>query len=277
MINNQLLLDEAFGNVDIEGRILCLHCSFSKVKNLFNDPDNLINFFMEKDCTLVVPVHNYALRVWYNPVINIIQNGLDMEERTPQSSHIIYTKKARSISSELGVVSKYVFLRKESVIGNHPENSFAASGPKAEEIIHTQSPWNVYSPYDQIMMDDKALILLFGVDLSKATPVHYAELLSGRKPFIRWYRDENGIIRPMRVGGCSNGFNACYPFISHLDLCKNRDNESIKIYPFREFIYELVNIIRHNPQITRCSDPECTRCRDILKGGPCYSFKELKL
>lgn len=277
MLNHQSLSDTVFSNVDLEESVVCLHSSFSKVKHLFHTPVNLIDYFFEKGCTLVVPAHNYKLRVWYNPSFRILQNGLDLKSCAYQSSKFHYMMKKHDISPDMGIVAENILLRDDSVIGHHPENAFASSGPEAESIIHTQSPWNVYSPYDCIMTYDKVFILLLGVDLSKATPVHYAEYISGRKPFIRWYKDNMDVIRPMRVGGCSDGFNACYPYISHLDLNKDRKNKNIKIYPFREFIEELVQCIRQNPEITHCSNPECPRCRDILKGGPYYSFKEIKL
>jgi aminoglycoside N3'-acetyltransferase len=205
--------------------------------------------------------------------MNILQNGIDSDNESHQSMDRIYTPENTEISSEMGIVAKHILLRKESFIGYHPENAFASLGPEAEAIIQSQSPWNVYAPYDRIMTYDKAFILLLGVDLCKATPIHYAEYVSGRIPFIRWYCDENHVIRPMRVGGCSDGFDSCSSVVSHLNQCKPGNSGWINIYPFKDFIHELVQIFRQNHEITRCSDPECPRCRDILKGGPFYSFK----
>jgi len=237
----------------------------------------LIDFFLDKDCTLIVPAHDYSVRIAYSPSINIFQNGLDRDNELLQSCNRIYSLQEPDISPEMGTVAKHIFLRKDSVTGYHPENAFTGLGPLAETVIRSQTPWNVYGPYDRIMAYDDALILLLGVDLSKATPVHYAEYLSGRNPFIRWFRDKVGVIHPMRVGACSDGFNACYPFVSHLDICKSGKKGIVKIFPFKDLIQELVKLFRHKPEITRCTNPQCPRCRDILKGGPYYSFKEIKL
>jgi aminoglycoside 3-N-acetyltransferase len=40
------------------------------------------------------------------------------------------------------------------------------------------------------------------------------------------------------------------------------------IYPFKEFIDIATNAIEEDQAITHCSNTNCIRCNDAVKGGP---------
>ncbi len=186
-----------------------------------------------------------------------------------------YMKSTHSISPEMGVVAKKITERKLSYLGYHPENAFAGIGVKALKIIRAQTPWNLYAPYDLIMKQDNAKIVLIDVDLTKATPLHYAELKAGRNMFIRWYKDSRDVVRPMRVGGCSNGFEKCRPFVEKIEKRVRTGTALWRIYPFQDFIETLTGAIKNHPDMTHCSDSSCQRCTDIICGGPSFSFQRI--
>jgi aminoglycoside 3-N-acetyltransferase len=49
-------------------------------------------------------------------------------------------------------------------------------------------------------------VLLFGVDHTVNTAIHYAESLAGRKSFVRWALTREGVRQCPGFPGCSNGF-----------------------------------------------------------------------
>jgi aminoglycoside 3-N-acetyltransferase len=255
---------------------LCIHSSFKTLQPLIADPDRFIDILLGKGCTLIVPAHNYTRRIAYSSGIIIKQNGSESRDTHMNGAmNKRFNPENVTISYEMGIISKKIVERHNSVLGLHPENAFAGIGPEAAWIIQSQTPWNVYAPYDVLMNDKKAFLLLIGVNLAKATPVHYAEMEAGRNPFIRWYRDAGGKVRPMRVGGCSDGFGNCESCVKSIEKQVKIGTSEWRIYPFRPFIKKLADCIQKKPGITFCHNQDCLRCRDGIKGGPYYAFPEL--
>jgi len=256
--------------------LLCLHMSFSRLSRLIPSPETFIDLFLTHGTTLVVPAHCYRNRIPYVPRLRIRQNGdADQQDSIKNSQCYERDMNPEEISPLMGIVAQLLSKRAESHIGFHPENAFAGIGPEAESIIKSQTPWNVYAPYDILMEDTQAKIVLIDVDLSKATPIHYAEMKAGRNPFIRWYKDSNHNVRPMRVGGCSDGFEQCRPYLKDLESVCHIGLSTWRIYPFQAFINRVSDLIRDIPEITRCDKPICLRCKDSIAGGPYFSFPSL--
>ena len=271
-------LENIIETYSLNNTVLCLHTSFSRLSRLIPNPDIFIDIFNAYGSTLIVPAHSYANRVFYIPKLDIRQNGDDIQpENTNSPQPFTGVIDPEDISPEMGIIARRIAERDTSYIGFHPENAFAGFGPEAKRIIRAQTPWNVYAPYDILMDNKQAKIVLIDVDLSKATPVHYAEMKAGRNLFIRWYKDINHKVKPMRVGGCSDGFERCRPYLKDLESLCHTDSATWRIYPFRPFIDRLTDIIRDKPEVTRCGKSECSRCRNMISGGPYFSFPPLSL
>ena len=100
------------------------------------------------------------------------------------------------------------------------------------------------------------------------TLVHHAEHLAGRTLFRRWALDGSGETRMVPVGGCSTGFDALAPSLAPMCLETTVGMSKWLAYPAAAVLDTLVGVIREKPELTRCSDPECVRCRDSIAGGP---------
>lgn len=276
MTDGQQIISDVLNEYSLSGNIICLHCSYKKISSILPNPELFINLFLKRGCTLIVPAHDYTKQISYSPGIKIIQNGKrDQKIPANQMKVLPYTKRTHLISSEMGVVAKKITERELSHLGNHPENAFAGIGANALKIIRGQTPWDVYAPYDVMMKLDNVKIVLIDVDLTKATPLHYAEMKAGRNMFIRWYKDSGDIVRPMRVGGCSYGFEKCHPFVEKIEKRVHTGTALWRIYPFQDFIETLTRAIEKHPDITHCSENSCQRCTDIIRGGPFFSFQRI--
>ena len=75
----------------------------------------------------------------------------------------------------------------------------------------------------------------------------------------------------VEVGSCSNGFDAFEPVLAPLARETTVGASRWRAYPARETLEAATDAIRANPEITRCDDPDCARCRDMVAGGILYA------
>lgn len=246
--------------------VVCLHSSLKSFGHLEGGADTVIRAFRQSGCTLLVPTFSYDCETAPPPGWDLLQNGMDSNPDwgVPQA----YDKPGRMISREMGAIPARLLADADAVRSDHPLNSFAALGPLAQEIIAAQDFLNVYGPYKAIYAAIPAFVILAGVDLTSATPIHFAEEKAGRRMFRRWALDGNGLPREVEVGSCSDGFNRLQPHLTEIEKSVAVGASRWRVSPFRLFIDQLARAIARDPALTHCPDPDCPRCRDMLKGGP---------
>lgn len=262
-------LKQVIGQAGLANAAICLHSSLKSFGYVEGGADAVIQAWLDSGCTLVVPTFTYECETPPPPQRPLIlQNGLDEADLAAIRPNASYRQHSRMISPSMGAIPAKILEKTATVRGNHPLNSFAALGPLAAAIIATQSPDNVYGPLKQVYQHAAAFMVLIGVDLTKATPLHFAEEKAGRRLFRRWGRDvDNGIVET-QVGSCSDGFNRLQPFVAHIEQRITVGASNWRIYPFRQFIDIAARVIAQNPAITHCDDQLCVRCNDAVKGGP---------
>lgn len=197
------------------------------------------------------------------------QNGLDYNTafNTVHDRSKIFDTQSKSISVQnMGLLPMCTLNHPLSVRGNHPINSFKAVGEYAQRLTETQNPQEVYAPFKRLMEDD-GYILLMGVELDRATIIHYAEQLAEKNLFICWANDRNGVVIPIPGGGCSRGFTRFKPMISN---CKSvlAGDSLWQCYKATEIVEICKNAIIQGPNITHCDNPNCISCNDAVLGGP---------
>jgi aminoglycoside 3-N-acetyltransferase len=103
-------------------------------------------------------------------------------------------------------------------------------------------------------------VLLLGVNLCVNTSIHYAELLAGRKQFMRWALTPEGVVACPGFHGCSDGFDALKP---HLNLATRRvqvGSALVQALPLADLIQTACQHIAVDPYALLCSRPDCERC-----------------
>ena len=126
---------------------------------------------------------------------------------------------ARKIAAGMGALG--VLNTPGAVRGDHPLNSISALGPEAKELIAAQEPLDVYGPYRRAY-ERGGYLLLIGVDLTKATPLHFSEQVAGRNSFRRWALGEDGEILEVEIGSCSNGFGKFDGVVADIETERSR-------------------------------------------------------
>ena len=69
-------------------------------------------------------------------------------------------------------------------------------------------------------------------------------------------------------GGCSAGFGSFEPVLALLMRETKVGESAWRAYPARETLETAAAAIRESPEMTRCENPDCLRCRDAVAGGP---------
>ncbi len=270
MIVTQVDIRQAISKLGLNGASICVHSSLKSFGALEEGPHSVINGLLNENCTVIVPTFYYSAKVKPPKDKMYQQNGCDYSAMPDLSDEnvIPFTKSSQFISSDMGAIPKAILKMSDSLRGNHPINSFTAIGSLSREIIKDQAPLDVYAPMRKLYDLPNAHIILMGTDLTKTTPIHFAEQLAGRRLFREWAKISNTESIEAEIGSCSEGFNSLEPFVSDLSKSITVGQSIWRIYPFRYFIDKVTEAIKLDPMITHCHDSNCLRCHDAIKGGP---------
>lgn len=264
-LQKQKILSSLIEN-KLAGKVICFHSSYKSFGGVEGGIETLIEAFLESGCTLIVPAFVYESITQPNEEDRIERNGFDYNLKFEKVIPFDIDKKM--IAPDMGAIPNYIINRQESVRSNNPVNSFAGIGSKACEIVLTQTYKKVYEPYNYIYQNEEAYLVLAGVDLTKATPIHFAEEKAGRTLFRLWAKDKNNDSVELNVGSCSEGFNNFETIVQKIEKEAFFGQSKWRIYPFSTFIDLIAKAIKDNNNITRCKDASCIRCNDVAAGGP---------
>ena len=155
---------------------------------------------------------------------------------------------------------------KAHVGSEHPSVSWSGIGINAKEYLCDHDENDPNHPL-KVLYKNNGKILLIGVNLCSCTAIHLAEEYSGRRPFIRWVRYTDGVVRRIREYGCSNGFNKLHDHMNDILQKYTIGNCTLMACDIRALVDRAVNIFTSNPNITLCGKKTC-RCVDAVNGGP---------
>ncbi len=261
---NRAGLDEAIARLGLGGKPVAFHASLRSFGLLDGGAGTFLQAFSDQGCTLLAPVFTYACEGL--PQVSYPQNGLDPGDLPDPSETEAYDPAGNQVSVSMGAIQARMLTWPGRQRGFHPLNSLVAVGPLASRLVLGQQPLDVYAPYRELYALPGAALLLVGVDLTSATPIHYAENLAGRRLFRRWGLLENGLVE-CETGSCSDGFNQLFRKVEPVEQRLYVGKSLWRVFPFAPFIDRVTAAIRANPEITRCG-PACPRCRDAILGGP---------
>lgn len=262
----------AIDDLHLADRPVMLHTSLRSFGTAIDGgADTLLDALLKRGCTVIVPAFTEPQFSLPAPArMRLARNGLDYAAQpsaTAVAEGSAYSVGCGLINPHLGVFPAMLIGRADAVRGRHPLNSFAAIGPWAAELIDAQSPDDVYGPIRELADRDGA-ILLVGVGLNRMTALHLAEQRSGRRLFRRWARDEDGGVRMVEVGSCSEGFPRLEPVLGSLARTAFVGASRWRAYPARQVLAAATTAIASHPDITHCPDVGCILCRDAIAGGP---------
>ncbi len=251
----------------LRGRPICLHSSLSSFGRVTGGAGAIVDAFADAHCTLMVPSFSFRFLVLPTDGLRPARNAWDYENPPTLEGAAGYSTDATEIDRRMGVVAAHVVAHPEHIRGDHPLCSFTAVGPQAGDLVNAQTWADVYAPLRSLAALDGA-ILLAGTRLTSVTLLHEAERVAGRTLFRRWALDSGGVTRMVPVGSCSNGFEKLAPILAPLATTTSVGACSLVCYPAAAALVGAARAIRETPELTRCRDADCVRCRDSIAGGP---------
>lgn len=262
----------AIDDLHLTDRPVMLHASLRSFGTAIDGgADTLLDALLKRGCTVMMPAFTEPQFGLPAPAhMRPARNGLDYAEMPAgitAPTGPVYSVDCGLINSHLGALPEVLIGRAGAIRGRHPLNSFAAIGPQASELMATQSPDDVYGPIRELA-DRHGAILLVGVGLNRMTALHLAEQRSGRRLFRRWARAEDGEIRMVEVGSCSEGFPQLEPVLNPLARTAILGSSRWRTYPAQRVITTATAAIAANQNVTHCPDAGCLPCRDAIAGGP---------
>lgn len=135
----------------------------------------------------------------------------------------------RTAPNEMGAVNNLIMKNSNAIRSLHPTHSVVAIGEKAEEYCNNHhndnTPFGVHSPYYKLL-ENKAKILLFGVDLDSLTFTHVIEDMLGEFFPVQVYAEKDYKLKVINFDGDEIEVTTkCHsPKISGLRKCESIRN-----------------------------------------------------
>jgi aminoglycoside N3'-acetyltransferase len=262
-------IQHALRLLNLPDQAVCVHASLRSLGYIAGGAPSVVRAFLHERCTLLVPAFSWSFAVPPPPDQHFPRNGWDYASYPGPTQGLgrIYTPMSADIDKEMGALAAAVVAHPDRVRGDHPLSSFAALGPRAQDLIGAQRSSDVYAPL-MALARHCGFVLLIGVGLDKLTLLHSAEQKAGRTLFQRWANAPDGRPIAVTVGGCSAGFPNLESWVHPVTQTITVGESSWKLLSAREALERAIAAIRANPAITHCGDPTCARCNDAVVGGP---------
>jgi aminoglycoside 3-N-acetyltransferase len=196
-----------------------------------------------------------------------LQNGRSHDDDGPAHVPVPFDPQRTLPARAMGAIPRAVLRLPGVARGGHPLVSFAAVGREPQRYTAGQHGTEPHFPLRQLAADD-GLVVLLGVDLSRCTALHVAELEAGVRPFVRWALARDGSRQRVLIGGCSEGFERLWPALRDVFRVAAVGAATARIAPSAELIRRATELFSRDRGAGRCDDRSCARCRDAALGGP---------
>jgi aminoglycoside N3'-acetyltransferase len=268
-------IEAAVHRVGLTGLPVEVHVSLRSFGGLAEGPSTIVEGLLAAGCTVLAAT--MAPRLFGVPAPaddRPVRNGLDYERQDAEVAaepwpgmSDVYDPSRTEVASWLGGFSAHLAGRPDRVRAPLGTGEFSAVGPLASELIAADTDADVFGPL-RALVRLRGGVVLMGVGLTSMTLLHLAEVEAGRRPFIRWARRQDGETVRVRVGECSDGFEALAAPLRPVEHTCVVGNSLWRVYDARATVELSAAAIRQDPSITRCSKASCIECEDAIAGGP---------
>lgn len=260
-------LIKAFRRLGASGAPVVVHSSLSSFGHVAGGGKTVVESLMTVFPTIMMPAFSWEANA--PPPLNERPetNGCDYSFYDNwERQEVRFLVEEAGIETSMGIIARE-FLKFPGVVrSDHPWHSWAAWGRDSAWLVQ-HHPWSSTNLPLEKLEEISGYVLLLGVDLRSCTAVHVAEERAGRRPFYRWMRDRDGVVKRVRASGCAKGFQNLFPDCADLFEQDYLGNCRLLCAYLPALLERLVDVILDNPQRTMCS-VNCIRCRDSIRGGP---------
>lgn len=263
---------EALRQLGLSARPVCVHASLRSFGLVDGGALTIVDSLLADGCTILVPTFSSVFAIPPPATWRLSRNGWDAA-RFPRRATGLgrrYTPEVNEVDRDMGAIPGAVLAHPAHIRGDHPLNSFTAVGSVAHSLVAGQGPLRVYAPLEALAEAGGSVVLM-GVGFDRMTLIHLAEQRAGRRLFRRWANDPDGRPIEVEVGSCSDGFGRLEPVLTPLTTDIVVGRSQWRVLPVGDAVEAVARVIRQNPEVTHCDDPQCARCNDAVRGGPTVS------
>ena len=240
------------------GKPVIVHASLSAFGHVSGGVDTLLGALLTAFPQVLMPTFTYKTMITpeVGPQDNAIQYGSGITSNRQAEIFQINLPADRS----MGILAESLRLLPQSHRSTHPILSF--SGIDAKAMLDAQTIDEPLAPI-RCLAESGGWVLLFGVDHSTNTSIHYAERLAGRQGYTRWALTSQGILECPGFPGCSNGFPVVAQHLTGETRQVLVGNAVIQAIPLEILIETVLSVIHLDPLALLCDQPDCERCMAI--------------
>jgi aminoglycoside 3-N-acetyltransferase len=238
--------------------LVLVHADFRRLGGLVGDGETAMGALLATSQRLITPAFTTGCMIV--PSSGPPNNGLDYAARSSQNLDSQFFEPGLLPDPELGDLPAAMLGHPKAHRSSHPLLSFVGIG--VEQALETQSLEAPLAPIGWLA-DHDGDVLLLGADHRANVSLHYAELLTGRRTFLRWALTPQGVVACPGMPGCQDGFNAIEDRLQGVVRQAEAGPATIEAVPLRDLINIAAGWIRASEEALLCSRPACERCAAV--------------
>jgi aminoglycoside 3-N-acetyltransferase len=252
------------------GSVLLVHASLSALGYVVHGVDALrvaLERALGEEGTLLVPTFTGDLvdpSSWVDPALpasmwNEVRDGMPCFDPS------------RSMPRLMGQLATSVLLDPHRRRSDHPICSFAALGPRAEELVEgheLRDPFGPKSPVARARELD-GQVLLLGVDQRRNSAMIHAHCLANAPQvrrnkglFLAGSAEEREWVAPLRLSECTEGYGRIELELAARGLVRvaRAGDATARLMRLQPFVAAVEHLVRLRPESVLCGRPACRQC-----------------
>lgn len=236
------------------------HASLSAFGSVDGGGPALLNALLQVYQALLMPAFTYKTMV--TPLLGPPDNALEYggDQNANQMAQIFHPE--MPVDRLMGVIPELLRHTPGAARSSHPILSFV--GLRAASVLAAQTLQSPLGPIEALCQR-AGWVLLLGVGHDVNTSLHFAELLAGRKQFIRWALTPQGVVECGGFPGCSDGFGALAPWVASISRIVPLGSSRIVALPLPDLISHARARIEADPLALLCDRSYCPRCAAVRR------------
>jgi aminoglycoside 3-N-acetyltransferase len=231
------------------------HASLSTFGQVAGGADTVVTGLVAMCDTLIMPAFTYTSMVI--PEVGPLGNAIEYGSGIYTNLMAEFFRPNMPVDRLIGSIPEALRRYPNAGRSSHPILSF--TGLNAQRFLSAQTIAEPLAPIRRLH-EEGGWVLLLGVDFCVNTSIHYAELLAGRKQFLRWALTPKGVVACPGFPGCSDGFDALLPDLRPVTRRAQVRSAQLQALPLADLIQVACQRMAADPYALLCSRPNCERC-----------------
>lgn len=233
------------------------HIDATRLGQVIGGSETIVGALTSTLDTVIVPT--FTTRAMVIPEVGPGDNAIEYGDSQQNKLAEIYHPNLPADPS-MGRVAERLRRHPEATRSRHPLLSMA--GVNAARYLDLQTVDNPWAPVEALA-NSAGYVLIAGASHQSNCAIHHAEMLAGRRHFIRWGITRQGVVECPVWPGCSDGFGAIAPRLAGVARTLALGDSGMMSIPLRDLLHAVVSWIREDPRALLCDRSGCPRCSAV--------------